>query len=330
MSARPADDPRIYADYADYVVEAEALGFHSAFLVEHHFTGLGQVSQSLALLAFLAPQTATIRLGTAVVVVPWHNPVLLGELAATVDVLSGGRLDLGVGRGYRFSEYRGFCLPPEELSARFDEAMHIIRRAWANGERFSHHGQYWHFEDIVLEPAPVQQPYPPLWLAAASSETIRKAAEDGYKLLLDQVASFELVAERVALYRETLEARGASFAPTDVICARTLHFARNAQEREEQIARRAAVFDALNELSLSPAARAGAVDITTRLSPPHASDPRRSAEQAAIIGSPDECIDRLKRLEAAGVGQVILAAFDNHSRETLRLFAREVMPAFTS
>ena len=106
-----------YKQFVDYNIEAEALGYHSTFLVEHHFTGAGQVSASLSLLTWLAAKTRTLRLGTAVLVLPWHNPVLLAEQAATIDLLSGGRLDFGVGKGYRHNEFAGFCVPIEEADA---------------------------------------------------------------------------------------------------------------------------------------------------------------------------------------------------------------------
>ena len=100
---------------ATEVADAERLGFAHMFMVEHHFTGQGQVSASMTLLSYLAAKTERIRLGTAVVVLPWHNPVLIAEQAATLDLLSGGRFDFGVGKGYRDLEYKGFNIPKEDL-----------------------------------------------------------------------------------------------------------------------------------------------------------------------------------------------------------------------
>ena len=125
----PAGDSDGYHHFINYVIEAERLGFSSVFLVEHHFTGFGQVSASLNLLSYLAARTERIRLGTAVVVLPWHNPVLVAEEAATLDLLSNGRLDFGVGKGYRPYEFSGFCIPQDEATARFDEAIDVIRQA---------------------------------------------------------------------------------------------------------------------------------------------------------------------------------------------------------
>src|SRR3974390_1471459 len=112
-----------FKDYIEYVIEAEALGYQSAFVVEHHFTGFGQVSATLNLLTWLGARTRTLRLGTAVIVLPWHNPVLLAEQAATLDLLSGGRLDFGIGKGYRYNEFPGFCVGIKEAGERFDECL---------------------------------------------------------------------------------------------------------------------------------------------------------------------------------------------------------------
>src|SRR5262249_42954798 len=124
-------------DFIDYNIEAEALGFHSTFVVEHHFTGYGQVSATLNLLAWLGARTCRLRLGTAVLVLPWHNPVLLAEQAATLDLLSGGRLDFGIGKGYRYNEFAGFCVPMEEADARFEESIDVIVKSWTASEPFS-------------------------------------------------------------------------------------------------------------------------------------------------------------------------------------------------
>src|SRR3954452_11889274 len=134
-----------FFDYVENNVEAEALGFHSSFVTEHHFTNIGQVSATLTLLTFIAARTTRLRLGTAILVLPWHNPVLLAEQVATLDLLSCGRLDLGVGKGYRHNEFKGFAIPIEEADARFEEALDVIVKAWTATTRFSHHGRFWHF-----------------------------------------------------------------------------------------------------------------------------------------------------------------------------------------
>src|SRR5436190_23508231 len=114
----PSGDSQGYAKFIDYVLLAEELGYGSLFVVEHHFTGVGQVSASLNLLSYLAGRTSAMRLGTAVVVLPWHNPVLLAEQVATLDLLSGGRFDFGVGKGYREGEFSGFCIRQDEATER--------------------------------------------------------------------------------------------------------------------------------------------------------------------------------------------------------------------
>src|ERR1700723_3985940 len=138
----PAETGQGFRDYLDFNVEAEALGFQSSFLVEHHFTGWNQVSATLMLLMAAAMRTTTLRLGSAVMVLPWHNPVLLAEQAATLDLVSGGRLDFGIGKGYRYNEFQGFCVDMDEADARFDECLEVIVKSWTSDEKFSHRGKY--------------------------------------------------------------------------------------------------------------------------------------------------------------------------------------------
>src|SRR5215212_5069716 len=144
----PGEDSGVgFREFVANNVEAEALGYHSTFLVDHHFTGFGQVSATLNLLTWIGARTTTLRLGTAVIVLPWHNPVLLAEQAATVDLLSGGRLDFGVGKGYRHNEFTSFRIPMEEGQARFEEAIDIITKSWVSNQRFDFHGKYWQYDD---------------------------------------------------------------------------------------------------------------------------------------------------------------------------------------
>src|SRR6201998_1728208 len=120
------DSSEGFRDFIEYNVEAEGLGFHGTFVVEHHFTGYGQVSATLNLLTWLRARPPPLPLAPAVIVLPWHNPVLLAEQAATLDLLSGGRLDFGIGSGYRYNEFRGFCVDMDEANARFNECPDVV------------------------------------------------------------------------------------------------------------------------------------------------------------------------------------------------------------
>ena len=183
------DSTEGFRDFIEYNVEAEALGFHGTFVVEHHFTGFGQVSATLNLLTWLGARTRTLRLGTAVMVLPWHNPVLLAEQAATLDLLSGGRLDFGIGSGYRYNEFAGFDVGMDEAREKFEESIGVILKAWTSEERWSHHGKYWTFNDVIVEPPPFRKPHPVVWMGAGSDRSIRDVARRGFNLLLGQYAS---------------------------------------------------------------------------------------------------------------------------------------------
>src|SRR4029077_14792740 len=148
------------------------------------FTGFGQVSASLNLLTWLGARTRDLRLGTAVLVLPWHNPVLLAEQAATLDLLSVARLDFGIGKGYRHNEFAGFCIPLEEADARFEESLEVVTKAFTSEMPFSHSGRYWQFDNIVVEPPTAQKPHPPFWMGAGGERSVRRVAQQGYNLLL--------------------------------------------------------------------------------------------------------------------------------------------------
>jgi alkanesulfonate monooxygenase SsuD/methylene tetrahydromethanopterin reductase-like flavin-dependent oxidoreductase (luciferase family) len=304
-----------FRDYIELCVEAEALGYHSSFLVEHHFSGWDQISAPLTLQASVAMRTTTLRLGTAVIVLPWHNPVLLAEQAATIDVVSEGRLDLGVGKGYRHNEFGGFAIPPEEAAARFEESLSVLTQCWSSRTRFSHHGRFWNFDEIVVEPAPWQTPHPPVWLAAKSPDSIRGAARRGFNLILDQYASPADVAAGITLYRSEC----VDFDPTHVAVARQVYVARDAADRDAALARLAAYTQRTVEVSRAPRGDIRGSHVLSYAATPGAT------EAHALFGTPDEIGEALAELRALGVEYVL--AFLLGGREQLRRFAEDVIAA---
>jgi alkanesulfonate monooxygenase SsuD/methylene tetrahydromethanopterin reductase-like flavin-dependent oxidoreductase (luciferase family) len=306
-----------FHDFVELSVEAEALGYRATFLVEHHFTGWNQVSATLQLLTWVAARTTTLRVGTAVLVLPWHNPVLLAEQTATLDLMSGGRLDLGIGKGYRHSEFEGFCIPPEEAVARFDEALEVMLKAWTSRERFSHEGRFWRFKNVVVEPPPRQAPHPPLWTGAGSADSIRCAARRGHNLILDQFAPAEQLGERIAQFQTEAAAHGRRYDPMQVVVARDMFIVDSKREKEVAIEANNEVHARTLSVSRAPG-RGGGSHI---LAYAHTREQQR---ESPLIGTPDDVLAKLQQLAAAGVEYVMLNPAG--SRTNLRRFAREVMP----
>jgi alkanesulfonate monooxygenase SsuD/methylene tetrahydromethanopterin reductase-like flavin-dependent oxidoreductase (luciferase family) len=304
-----------FREFVDYNVEAESLGFCSTFLVEHHFTGFGQISATLNLLTFIAARTKTLRLGTAVLVLPWHNPVLLAEQAATLDLLSQGRLDFGIGMGYRYREFAGFCMPMEEAAERFDESLEVILKAWTSDAPWSHRGKYWQFEDVVVEPPTAQKPHPPLWMGAGSPESIKKVAAQGGKLLLDQYASIGEIGERIALFKSEVEKQGRTFDPMSVAVTRSINVVRTPAELQKAFENRIAARRRIDRLTLRPDGK---------------NQKRVISDEAicagALYGTPDEIAVKLQALRDAGAEYVLLNSAGGPA--SLRRFAHEVRPAF--
>jgi alkanesulfonate monooxygenase SsuD/methylene tetrahydromethanopterin reductase-like flavin-dependent oxidoreductase (luciferase family) len=320
-SSAPTDSMQGLAGFVDYVCEAEALGYHSVFLVEHHFMGAGQISSSLSLLAFLAARTRTIRLGTGVVVLPWHNPVLLAEQVATIDQLSQGRFDFGIGRGYRPNEFNGFDMSQEEASARYEEVYAFLRRAWMTRERFQHNGQFWSFNDVAIDPPVFQQPHPPIWVGASGRDTIVRAGREGVNLLLDQIATPDIIGQRIKTYREAVRDSGRTLKPHSVGVTRALHVVSNDQEWREAHQMRARLLDQLRKQAGASATSFAHEKLKTF------SDSSLTVDEAALIGYPEEIAERVAKLRDLGVDYLLLADIRG-SRQTLRTFAEKVMPLF--
>ena len=167
---------RAFQNTLDHFVYGEELGFDSAWVAEHHFHAYGTCGSPATFLSALATRTRRIRLGPAVAILTLHNPVQIAEDYAVVDVLSGGRLELGAGRGYQPSELAGFGVPMSETRDRFDEALEILELAWS-GKEFSYEGRWHSFERVRTYPEPVQRPAPPVFLASISAETFALVRE---------------------------------------------------------------------------------------------------------------------------------------------------------
>src|SRR5215813_8913992 len=168
-----------FAEMFDLIVLAESLGFDVAYLAELHFGGaFSLLSNPLMVVPVIAQRTRRIRIGTAVTLLPLHHPLQIAEQAATADLLSGGRLEFGVGRGSIPTQFHGFRIPSSENRARFDEALEIIRLAWTE-ERFSFRGAFWEVENLAVVPKPLQQPYPPVRVGVHTAESFAHLGDLG-------------------------------------------------------------------------------------------------------------------------------------------------------
>ena len=307
----PNDDSGAgFREFVERNVEAESLGYHSTFLVEHHFTGFGQVSATLNLLTWIGARTTSLRLGTAVIVLPWHNPVLLAEQIATLDLLSNGRVDAGIGKGYRMKEFEGFSISMDEADARFEECLEVMLKAWTSDTPWSHQGIYWQYNEVVVEPPSTQKPHPQIWMGAGSPRSVKQVAQLGFNMLLGQFDSFEMIAEEVALFKSEVESLGRVFDPMSVAVARSVNLVDSTAEYDQALESRMAARRRTQNLALRPDFQ----------------DTRDSAEAGTIYGSPDQVSEKIQALHDIGIEYVLLNAPAGIS--TLRRFAEDVMPGF--
>ena len=176
---RPYD--QLYNEIIDQIVWGEENGFDDIWLSEHHFIEDGYSPSLMPIAAAIASRTKKIHIGTSVILMPFHNPVRMAEDAATVDVISGGRFELGVGVGYKVEEFESFAISSKERGARTNEGLEIIRRLW-EGETLTFEGKYYTVTKAKLTPEPIQQPRPPIWVGGFTPPALRRAAKygDGY------------------------------------------------------------------------------------------------------------------------------------------------------
>jgi len=168
--------PDVYRDELDLIVHAEALGFDTIWLTEHHFADDGYSPSIIPLAAAIAARTERVRIGFNLLLLPLHNAIRVAEDIATLDVLSNGRIDVGVGQGYARHEFAGYGIDRSERLRRFIEGLDVLHGLWTE-DTFSYAGEHYAIDGARLHPKPVQQPTPPLWIGATSTPGVRRAGD---------------------------------------------------------------------------------------------------------------------------------------------------------
>ncbi len=173
--------PQVYRDELSSIVYAEELGYDNVWMSEHHFVDDGYMSSPLTIAAAAAAQTSAIRIGTYIMLLPMHDPLRVAETAATIDIISDGRFDLGLGMGYRPAELDGAGVPAAERGARMAEGAPLIQRLFTE-ENIDFDGRYNFLENVTLSPPVVQKPHPPIWVGARAPKALDRAARHGFHL----------------------------------------------------------------------------------------------------------------------------------------------------
>jgi alkanesulfonate monooxygenase SsuD/methylene tetrahydromethanopterin reductase-like flavin-dependent oxidoreductase (luciferase family) len=311
----------LYRESLAQVEAAERLGFDSIWLTEHHFTDDGYLPALMPAAAAIAARTTRVTIGTYVLLAPFFHPLKLAEDAAFVDVISGGRLRLGIGLGYRAEEFEGFGVPRAQRLGRTLETIEILKLAWT-GERFSFDGKYFKFRDVRVLPQPVSQPHPELLWGAGAAKSIRRAAA------LD--LGFACVGGRreIGIYLDAIKAAGKDPARYSIVNSRVVYIA-DSEEQAWRDTRDALMYQAeLYGKWLSAAA--GTTDQSKVLIRPDAERLRRTS----VLGTASEVAARLEEtLESTPMTELIvvtqLPGLDPaKARRSLERFGAEVLPRF--
>ena len=334
------DNPRsagqLVLDIREQAILADRLGYHSAWIGEHHFDRLGVNSRPDILLASVIPETSSIRFAPAVNVLPLHHPIHVAECWATLDLLSGGRVDFATGRGYDRAEYAPFGADFMKSAEMFEEGIDVLLKAWTEPGFWSHHGNWYRIDEMSITPKPVQNPIP-FYVASFSETSARMAARRGLNVIYAPFAAamvYGSLEKAVDSYREGCAAEGRT--PGRAMCSYFIHIA---ETPEEDDAGRQAMMDYFEPCVL----RAFPDDPKTMPPTMHyfleINETLRNMEKdrlsanSVLIGSPGKIVDRLKEVEAAGIAEVILyfnVGNKPHSLvvEQMHRFMEDVAPEF--
>jgi alkanesulfonate monooxygenase SsuD/methylene tetrahydromethanopterin reductase-like flavin-dependent oxidoreductase (luciferase family) len=326
------------ADILDEAVYADAIGLNSAWIGEHHFSTLGVLSCPELVLAQVAARTQRIRLAPAVTVLPLHHPIRVAEQWASLDLLSGGRVDFAAGRGYDRREYAPFHVSFEDNQAIFEEGMEIVRKLWASDVPVSHQGVHYQFDGVAITPRPVQRPIP-AYVASFSRPSIELAGRLGCNLIVAPFAAamtFGGLRQVRDVYAETCARHG---QPTGrLMCSYFLHFADDPAEEASARARQIRYYKECviaafpGDPATAPPSYRYFIDIVDRLTRVR---PEDLSANSVLLGTPGQVIDTLKNVEAAGFDEVILyvnVGLKPHPqvKEEMARFMAEVAPAFAN
>lgn len=313
----PRTSAQFYAELLEQVEAAEEWGFESFWIAEHHFHEYGGIPRPPIWLAAAAQRTKRIRLGAAVIVLPFDNPLRAAEDYAMVDILSSGRLNLGTGSGYLKHEFEGFEIPGEEKRERFDEGLEILLRAWTGG-RFSYAGKYHRVRDVQLNVVPLQKPRPPIWIAVLRNEAAPFVGRKGFPIMMIPYATteqFSELSETVRAFRQAFAAAGGRREEATVPFGLHTYCA---ESFEEARAHAKEAMDRYVRTRLYAKQRAFELLVETDL---------------VAFGSPEDVIRVARRYEEAGLTHFLaITNFGGleHKKvlRSMELLAKHVFPAF--
>jgi alkanesulfonate monooxygenase SsuD/methylene tetrahydromethanopterin reductase-like flavin-dependent oxidoreductase (luciferase family) len=216
----------------------ETTGYDAVWLAEHHFSSFSVCPSVHMMGTMAAARTRRLRIGMAVSLAPFYNPLRLAEEVALLDVLSGGRVNWGAGRGFERSEFAAFGIPGEESGPRFHETVEIVLKAWTN-QRLNHQGRFYQYDGVEVLPKPVQAPHPPTWMAASSTPAIEWAASQGHSILMDPHSSRTDLIRKRRHYAAKLTEAGYSDAGRPIPMARLIAV-EDTTEKAREVAKRVA------------------------------------------------------------------------------------------
>jgi alkanesulfonate monooxygenase SsuD/methylene tetrahydromethanopterin reductase-like flavin-dependent oxidoreductase (luciferase family) len=326
------------SDITDEALYAEELGMHSAWIGEHHFNSLGVLSSPELVLAFIAARSKRIRLAPAVNVTPLHHPIRVAEQWATLDLLSGGRVDFAAGRGYDSREYQPFGVSFEQNQSIFEEGLELVRKLWSADDRISHRGKHYSFDNVRITPKPVQRPLP-TYVGSFSKPSIELAARLGCGLIVAPFAaaiSYGGLKQVADLYQETCAKHGTK--PQRLMCSYFAHFFDDKEQEDAARARQIRYYKECvipafpSDPKTAPPSYRYFIDMVERL---HKVRPEDLTENSVLLGSPARILDTLKKVEAAGFDEVILyfnvgLKPHNQVKDEMARFMAEVAPAFAA